>query len=302
MNKVFQPIITLQIVASLCLPLILQAQPTLNDLVENETDFPVTVTTELLEQDTIHAGDEFDWEIVVRWNQGMEFSPEVSIHPQVKNLEQINTSTVFRSGADQDGMFSETVFRYTFKATEQGDASIGTVEMSGEKEDNSVVSLKTEPVSLTVLPERVSIAKLITSAWNQLWVKITLISLIFIVLCVTCFLPFRTKKQDMPDEEHDQSGSIENAMTKAKSKRIEGDHKAFFTNLEQAVRLRLNHAHPGVSSTNLRDFVDVISPDRKVVFERFLHEYEEAKYTPVSPSSEVLDRVWDDVNRIISES
>lgn len=302
MNKVSQQIIILQFIASMCLPLILQAQPTLNDLAESETNIPVTVTTELPDPDTIHAGDEFVWEIVVRWNQGMEFSPEVLKHPQVTNLEQIKTSSAFRSGGDQDGMFSETVFRYTLKALEQGDASIGTVGINGEKEDGSIVSLTTEPVTLVILPERFSVANFITSAWSQLWVKITLISLIFIVLCVTCVLLFRTKKQDVPNAEHNQADPVDEVMTQAKSKRIEGDYKAYFTKLEQAVRLRLNHAHPGVSSTNLRDFVDAVSPDRKVVFERFLHECEEAKYTPVSPSAEVLDRVWDDVNRIVSES
>lgn len=295
--------VVLHTVLLMCLSVIVYAQTELHDLAQNPSEQPVKVFTVLDDEDGIHEGDEFSWDVVVRWNHDeVEIRPEVVNAPIVKNLELINTSTSFRSGSNADGIYSETVFHYVLRALEEGEASIGAVDVSCQKPDETFFLLKTDRVKVTVLPERYSFLQFVVAAWSLIWVKIALTALIVTVICVTCFLALRTPKGAEPAEDEDSSDPVEEALILAKTKRVEGDHKHYFIKLEEAVRLRLIEAHPGVSSTNLRDYGDAVSPDKKVVFDRFLQECEEAKYAPVSPSADVLDRAWDDVERIVNES
>lgn len=281
------------------------AQTDTDTQTQNPPNFSIKLSTDRPDTTDIHVNDEFVWEVHIRWSGGlMDINPEIIHQPDLQGLETVKTATVLKAGGDDAGIYSEKVFQYTFRAVDEGSASIGPVGISYQKteDESSPATMQTTPETVTILPERFSIAKTGASLWKTLWFKIALVLFILIGISVTCFLYFRKPSREEISPNEDQADPVEEQMNRAKSKRIDGSYQGYYSGLEAAVRFRLHQKHPGVSSTSLRGYLSVIPPEKKAAYERFMRESEEAKYAPVAPSAETLDRAWDDVKRIVSES
>ena len=259
-----------------------------------QTEGPIPVT--------VHKGKSFDWRIVIRWFGEVDsVVPELKNPPTFEGLHSLSSSTTIRTGVESNRRFVEKIFSYRLVGEREGEATIGSaaIEYRTEKPSDHPI-LSTNRQMITLLPEPFSLKKVI-ARWSTVGTAqvAAASALVLIGMSVTLHYWNRSRKTVLPVETEPTKSPCETALDTAYRFRVEGDIQEYIRTLEKAVRWSFEAQFPEAKPAALEGYRSQIATERLPIFERFIQFCEEAKYTPIAPSPDLLNRAMEDVKNLI---
>ena len=279
----------------------LDATPSLAELESKPDDFEIEVRTDGPWPQVVHAGEPFQWKIVVRWYGDLDaVAPEIQKLPEWQGVDLVSSSTVLKNGSESDRRYAEKAFVFTLKAPQPGEASIGTAAMRYRRSAQEESAFVNTPLqALTVLPAPFSFSRWLREWWGRIGLPVLAVALVGgLIVGVTFFRRHRIRKMSTVAASEVESDPVAEAFEKARRFRIEGEIQPFVQMLERAVQASLQKQQPEGDAFSAAEWKECAPPDQQVVFDRFVRFCEEAKYAPIPPSAEALDRVWEDARRL----
>lgn len=230
-----------------------------------------------------------------------EINPQIEKPPKMNGIDIRNRSTTIRNFTQNGQLRSEKIFTYQLVANAEGEAVIGSSAVNyREPSDEEKSFLTTEPVIIQVQPRVVPFSERLLSILNHIVFKIFLF---FAILSMIGFVTYcRIKRSKLNKTQEDSAESIDpvqECIDRAKRYRMEGNWSNYTRSLEQAVRHAFLDRYPGKQYDRLIHYAELLSSEQQKLLQRFTENCEQIKYAPISPSKDDLDRMQDDVIRLI---
>ncbi len=270
---------------------------------DNQTDLEITLYTEGPVPEKPQAGKIFEWRIIIRWFGDLEsIAPTIKKAPVFQGAKLLSSSTTLKTGAIEDRRDAEKIFTYRLRTKQEGEVTVSSAAISyKETEDESETSfLNTDRTTIEVLPAPFSFRSFLQETWeNRILRVIGIIVVVLVVTGVTLLwsIRFRHKFQNELVEE-DKKKPFEDSFEAARRSRVEGDFKDYIRNLEQGVLFSFKEKYPEETSNNISSFANKIKSEQQPVLKRFVESCKETKFSPVPPSPDVLDQIWNDAKRL----
>ncbi len=264
-------------------------------------DVEISVRTEGPVPEIVHAGEPFTWSIVIRWYGGLEgIDPQFEKTPEFEGVKILTPSTTLRTGSENNRRYAEKIFSYNLMAESQGEAVLGSAAIRySPGEDKADSYLTTSPTVVEIHPPLFSLSKFLGGLIRNPLFQGFVILLLIIGLSVTLILRNRSKKAMSNKTPVEEKKPCEEALENAHRFRVDGKTGDFVKMLEKAARLALSERFPEENPTHVEGYLDCLEGSQRNVLIRFLQNCEEVKYTPVHPSPDLLNRMEDDVKRLL---
>ncbi len=265
----------------------------------------ITVYTEGPIPKNVKAEIPFEWRIIVRWYGELNaLVPEIQKQPSFEGASVLTSSTTLKNGVEENRRYAEKIYTYRLLAEQPGPMTVGSaaIRVQEESESEEEAYLTTNRTTIDVQAAPFSLRRFSQKIWENRLIRILIVIFIIVVVTIVTLIwsiRFRRQVPQQPVEE--VKSPSEEALESATRARIEGDMRKYVQSLEKAVRLSFEERYPDGNDVDLFSYKERIEPEFQPIFERFFRFCEETKFSPVTPSPDVLDQAWNDAKRLMGE-